>query len=380
MAKKKLGLIVNPIAGIGGRVGLHGSDGPEIQQRALALGGVAEANNRTVEALSKMRRIKDEVEIVTYPAEMGETAARESGSLPYVIGSIQSGATTAQDTRNAAEAMLRLNVDLMLFAGGDGTARDICDVLGDKLTVLGVPAGVKIHSAVFAVNARSAGELALRYLHGEFPRTREAEVIDVAEESFRQGIISTRLYGYLRIPLERRLTQGAKEPSPASERESLEGIAAEVTGRMSEEALRTSEDCLYIVGPGTTTRAITSRLGVGKTLVGVDVLHRGKAIASDVSEQDLIRLVAGHRAKIIITPIGGQGYLFGRGNQQISPRVIRLVGRDNVVVVATPDKIHSLRGRPLLVDTGDEQVDKMLEGYIRIVTGYREEAVYRVSS
>ncbi len=373
MPKKRLGLIVNPIAGIGGRVGLHGSDGPEIQQRALALGARPEANNRTVEALARVRVIRDDLEIVTYPAEMGETAARDSGFIPSVTGSIQAGVTTARDTRDAAEAMLNLNVDLMLFAGGDGTARDVYDAIGDRLAVLGIPAGVKIHSAVFAVNARSAGELALLYLRGNSSRTREAEVIDVAEESFRQGVISTRLYGYLRIPFEPRLIQGAKEPSRASERESLAGIAAEVIAQMSE-------DNLYIIGPGTTTRAITSKLGLNKTLVGVDVVYKGKTMVADANEKELIRLLEEHRAKIIITPIGGQGYLFGRGNQQISPSVIRMVGRDNVVVIATPDKIHSLRGRPLLVDTGDEQVDKMLNGYIRVVTGYRELVVYKVSS
>ena len=372
MVMKRLGLIVNPIAGIGGRVGLHGSDGVEIQKRALALGAVPEANHRAVEALARLGPIQKEIEVVTCPAEMGEEAAKSCGLGADIIGSVQIGATTADDTRAAAEAMRQLNVDLLLFAGGDGTARDICSAVGERLPVLGIPAGVKIHSAVFAVNARSAGDLAVSYLRGNIPRTREAEVVDIDEESFRLGIISTRLYGYLAIPSEPRLIQGMKSPSRASEQESLAGIAAHVVAQMDE-------DNLYIIGPGTTTRAITAKLGLTKTLIGVDVVFKGEIIAADVSEQELLRLLGERKAKIILTPIGGQGCLFGRGNQQLSPAVIKRVGKDNIVVVATPDKINALAGRPFWVDTGEQEVDRMLAGYVNVITGYRERAIYRIA-
>jgi predicted polyphosphate/ATP-dependent NAD kinase len=369
--KRKLGLIVNPIAGLGGRVGLKGSDGAEIQKKALELGAVPQSLNRAVQALERIASLKDDLEIVTYPSEMGEDSAKKCGFDPLVVGSIKKGKTTAEDTKNAAKETLRLGMDLLLFAGGDGTARDICDVIGERLTVLGIPTGVKIHSAVFAISPRSTGDLAVLYLRGGCG-IREAEVLDIDEEALRQGIVSAKLYGYLRIPFQRRLIQGVKTPSSGGEKEAMEAIACEIMDRMKD-------DCVYVIGPGTTTRAITSKLGLNKTLIGVDAVFKGKLVGTDVNEAQLLELLEKRKAKIIITPIGGQGYIFGRGNQQISPEVIKKVGRDNIRVVATPEKINSLRGRPLLVDTGDRAVDRMLSGYIRVVTGYNEEIMYKIS-
>jgi predicted polyphosphate/ATP-dependent NAD kinase len=259
----------------------------------------------------------------------------------------------------------------LLFAGGDGTAGDIYNAIGDGLPVLGIPAGVKIHSAVYATNPASAGDLAVSYLRGKVSNLREAEVMDIDEEAFRQGVVSAKLYGYLRIPFERRLVQGLKAPSSPGEQAAMAAIAADVVSNMED-------GWLYIIGPGTTTRAITSRLGLDKTLIGVDVVTAGKMIAADVNESQLLKLVEGRKAKIVVTPIGGQGCIFGRGNQQISPTVIEKVDRDNIIVVSTSGKIHSLGGRPLWVDTGDRKVDEMLSGYIRVVTGYNERIVYRV--
>jgi predicted polyphosphate/ATP-dependent NAD kinase len=369
--KRKLGLIVNPIAGLGGRVGLKGSDGAEIQKKALELGAVPQSLNRAVQALERVTSIKDDLEIITYPSEMGEDATKECGFDPIVVGSIRKGKTTAEDTKNAAREMLRLGVDLLLFAGGDGTARDIYDAIGEGMPVLGIPAGVKIHSAVFGISPRSAGNLAVLYFRGRCD-VREAEVMDVDEEAIRQGIVSAKLYGYLRIPFEKRLIQGVKTPSSGGEKEAMEAIAYEIVDAMKD-------DYLYIIGPGTTTRAITSKLGLNKTLVGVDVILNRRLAGTDVNEAQLLRLLEKRKAKIIITPIGGQGYIFGRGNQQISPEVIKKVGRDNIMVVAAPEKINSLRGRPFLVDTGDRAVDRMLSGYIRVVTGYNEHVIYKIS-
>jgi len=368
---KGLGLIVNPVAGIGGRVGLKGSDGAEIQKKALALGAVPQSLNRAIQALERLKPV-DELEIITYPGEMGEEEARACGLEPTVIGSIRPGETTPEDTMNAAREMLRLHVDLLLFAGGDGTARDICDATGEELPALGIPAGVKIHSAVFGANPISAGDLAASYLRGKVSNLREAEVMDIDEEAVRQGIVSARLYGYLRVPFQRRLLQGLKTPSSPGERAAMASIAADVVRNMED-------GWLYIIGPGTTTRAITSRLGLDKTLIGVDVVSEGKLVAADVNESQLLELLEGHKAKIVVTPIGGQGCIFGRGNQQISPKVIKKVGRENILVVSTTGKIHSLRGRPLWVDTGDRAVDEMLSGYTRVITGYDEQIVYKVS-
>jgi len=368
---KRLGLIVNPIAGIGGRVGLKGSDGAEIQKKALELGAVPQSLNRATQALERIKSIED-LELITYPSEMGEDAARACGFEPTVIGSIKQGETTPQDSKNAAQEMQRSKVDLLLFAGGDGTARDIYSAIGEGLPVLGIPAGVKIHSAVFATSPLSAGELAVSYLQGRVSSLKEAEVMDVDEEAFRQGIVAAKLYGYLKIPFQRRLVQSLKVASSPGEESSLEEIASYVVDRMED-------DSLYIIGPGTTTRAITSKLGLSKTIIGVDVVFKGKLLAADVNESQLLKLLEGRKAKIIVTPIGGQGCIFGRGNQQISPEVIKKVGKEHIIVVSTPEKINSLGGRPLWVDTGDQGTDRMLSGYIRVITGYNEQVICKVS-
>lgn len=372
--KRRLGLVVNPVAGLGGRVALKGSDGTLVQRRARELGADPQAGERARQALEALLAIRSEMELLTYPSEMGEEAARRSGFVPTVVGTIREGRTTAEDTKRAAEEMERRRVSLLLFAGGDGTARDVYDAVGERLPVLGIPAGVKMHSAVFAVSPRCAGGLALSYLRGRVPRLREAEVMDVDEEGLRRGVVSTRLYGYLRVPAEPRLLQTAKAPSAVGEAASMEAIAGEVVARMEEGTL-------YLVGPGTTTRAILNRLGLEKTLLGVNAVRGGRLVAADASEARLLDLLQGGLpAKVLVTPIGGQGYLFGRGNQPLSPEVIRRVGKENLVVVATPTKIAALRGRPFLVDTGDPDLDRELSGYVPVVTGYREGVIYRVSS
>jgi predicted polyphosphate/ATP-dependent NAD kinase len=367
-----LGLIVNPIAGIGGRVGLKGSDGAAIQAKALALGAVPRSLERAAQALQRTKRVK-ELDVIVFPREMGEDTARVCGYEPAVIGAITPGATAASDTQQAALQMRRLDIDLLLFAGGDGTARDIHAAVADTLPVLGIPAGVKIHSAVFGTNPISAGDLAALYLEGRVSDLREAEVLDIDEDAMRRGTVSARLYGYLKIPYRGSLVQSLKAPSAPGEQAAMEAIACDIVDGMEV-------DWLYVIGPGTTTRAITAELGLEKTLIGVDVVRNRELVARDVNERQLLELLEGKQAKIVVTPIGGQGYIFGRGNQQISPLVIQQVGRENVIVISTTSKIFSLLGRPLLVDTGNRQVDALLGGYISVITGYDQEMIYRVSS
>ncbi|HUW96697.1 MAG TPA: ATP-NAD kinase family protein [Anaerolineae bacterium] len=369
---KRLGLIVNPVAGLGGRVGLKGSDGEEIQRKALELGAVSESPERASRSLEMLMPLRERLEIVTCAGEMGEDVVAPSGLEARVIGSIGPGGTTADDTITAAIEMQRLGVDLLLFAGGDGTARDIFAAVGLDLPVLGIPAGVKIHSAVFATSPATAGELAASYLRGDVSALREAEVMDVDEEAFRRGVLSAQLYGYLRIPFRRAWVQAAKAATGPGEETVQRAIAVEIVDGMED-------DWLYILGPGTTTRAIASHLGLEKTLLGVDVVRGGEIIAADVGETQLLELLRGGRAKIVVAPIGGQGFIFGRGNQQISPQVISRVGKENTIVVSTPEKINCLGGQPLLVDTGDRGVDEMLGGYVRVVTGHAEQILYRVS-
>jgi predicted polyphosphate/ATP-dependent NAD kinase len=268
--------------------------------------------------------------------------------------------------------MSALDVDLILFAGGDGTARDVCSAMPSQFPCLGIPAGVKVHSAVYATNPQHAGELAGMYLKGR-ARLREAEVLDLDEDAYRAGRISTRLYGTLHVPYRPLWRQNQKAPSPAAEARQAEAIAADIVEQMQAGVA-------YILGPGTTTRAIARTLTVEKTLVGVDVVRDGQLVAKDVTQAQLLSLTETMPARIIVTPIGGQGFLFGRGNQQIGPEVIRRVGRENIIVVSAPDKLRALRLQPLLVDTGDAVTDGLLAGYFSVVTGYKERMVYKVVS
>jgi predicted polyphosphate/ATP-dependent NAD kinase len=370
---KTLGLIVNPVAGMGGRVGLKGTDGAEIQRICRQMGAKPEAPGRAAEALKQLEPIRDQVEIVTYPYDMGEDEAKAAGFTPRVIGTIEKDCTTFQDTRRAAEELKREGVDLILFAGGDGTARDVYAAVQDTVVALGIPAGVKIHSAVFATTPRTAGQLVLQYFLGKARQLKEAEVMDIDEEAFRQGRVSAELFGYLKIPYEKNLVQSMKAGRASSEESDLEMISYYICDEMQP-------DVLYILGPGTTIRGIKNRLNPDNTLLGVDVALDKKIIARDVSEQALLELMDAKPAKIVVTVIGGQGYIFGRGNQQISSRVIRQAGRENILVVATKDKITALAGKPLLVDTGDEETNAYLAGYMRVIAGYYEQFVFRVSA
>jgi len=369
---KKLGVIVNPIAGLGGRVGLKGTDGDEIVRMARQLGAEPEAPVRATEALRVISKIKDRIEVLTYPDEMGEDACREAGLNSKVIGAIRSGTTTSEDTVKAARELVAEGVDLLLFAGGDGTAANIYDAIRHKVPALGIPAGVKIHSAVYAVTPRSAGHVAVMFLEGGLTKNRVAEVMDIDEDAFRDGFITAKLHGTLRVPEESRYVQGAKAGGIQSEKEALQGIAASVIAAMAEM------DHYFIIGSGTTTRLIMVNLGLENTLLGVDVVQNKRLVAKDVTEKQLLDLTDGKDAKIVVTVIGGQGHIFGRGNQQISPRIIRRVGRENIIIVASKEKLAALRGKPLLVDTGDEALNEALSGYLRVTTGYRDFVMYKV--
>lgn len=369
---KRIGLIINPIAGMGGRVGLKGTDGVDAFERARALGAAPVSSDRAWIALKVLiNRIGSDLIVLTPPGAMGEHLALSRGMAPGVIGNFTAGATGPEDTKRAAQAIVEAGVELLLFAGGDGTARDIYEAVGLGPPVLGIPTGVKMHSSVYATTPRAAGELAARFLTLPNQPCRESEVMDIDEDAFRQGRVSARLYGFLYVPYQRSLVQGLKAGSRAGEG-GLTGIAADIAERMRDGAL-------WILGPGTTTRAIADRLGEQKTLLGVDLYSRGEAMSMDAAEQDILRHLDGQPARIVVTPIGGQGYLFGRGNQQLSPEVIRRAGKANIIVVATTGKLTGLAGEPLLVDTGEVELDRELAGFMRVVTGYHQESVQRIA-
>lgn len=370
---KKLGLIVNPRAGLGGRVGLKGSDGEAIQRRAKELGAKGEASKKAKRALEILKKeMKDtKLEIITYPKEMGEDVALQCDLPTRAIGSIQSGDTRSEDTKRAARDLLERGIDLLLFAGGDGTARDIFDAIGCDAPALGIPAGVKIHSAVYSTSPIAAGELAASFLKGRTIALRESEVMDIDERAFREERLSATLYGYMMVPYEENLVQDLKAGSLASDAKATNSIACQVVEEMEDGVI-------YLIGPGTTTRAVMERLNLPSSLLGVDGVLDKILVGRDLSERGILNLIEGRKAKILVTAIGGQGYIFGRGNQPLSPKVIRSVGRDNILVIATRNKLSSLRGRPLLVDTGDEEIDRLLAGYQRVLVDYGQEVVYKV--
>jgi predicted polyphosphate/ATP-dependent NAD kinase len=363
--------LVNPIAGIGGKAALKGSDDAELLAAAIQRGAQPVAPARAEAALRALAEAAGRIELLTARGAMGEHEARALGLEPRVVHEVGEP-TSAADTRAAAVALADLGVDLLLFVGGDGTAVDVLAAIGSRVPVLGVPAGVKMHSACFAVSPGAAGEAARRFLEDRSRRTTETEVMDVDEDALRAGSVSARLHGYLRTPEDRHRIQSAKSRSGAGERLAQEEIARYLV----DERLG---DRLWLVGPGTTTRVLFDALQLPKTLLGVDAVRGGELVAGDADEQGLLELVAEPGAGVILTPVGGQGFLLGRGNQQLSARVIERVGRDGILVCATGAKLAALGGRPLLVETGDPGLDELLAGYTRVVTGYGREVVYRVA-
>jgi predicted polyphosphate/ATP-dependent NAD kinase len=366
---KRIGIVVNPIAGIGGRVGLKGSDGQEILQKALSLGEQLVAPNRTLEALRELAVLNPQVQLICYPHEMGQDEALQAGFLPRVVGHITKGATTAEDTKRAVKELSAEGIDLLLFTGGDGTARDILDVLEGDLPVLGIPSGVKTYSSVFAESPRAASKLIKMYLQEELP-TQLGEVLDIDEEAYRKGELSVKIYGYLLTISEPVLIQESKSVTILSENEFSNQIA--IAKRVVEDMV---DGDLYILGPGTTTKAIADYLGLEKTTLGVDLIENRKIVIKDANESQIISAVKGKRAWIIVSLIGRQGYIFGRGNQQISPSVIRLVGRDHIIVIATRRKQVNIER--LRVDTYDFEVDQMLQGFYKVIVDYNESVVMR---
>jgi predicted polyphosphate/ATP-dependent NAD kinase len=360
---KTVGFIVNPVAGMGGAVGLKGTDGKAILNKAISLGAKPIASARAEAFLNELSPIKNSICLLVGAGDMGETEAEKCKYTYRVIGEKRQE-TSSEDTKTIAQGIADAHVDLLVFCGGDGTTRDIQKTVDMKLPVLGVPTGVKMHSAIFAVNPQAAARVAFRFLNGELP-LREAEVMDVDEQAFREGRLSAELFGYMLSPYEPHLIQANKMASPMTvdEVRNQAAIAIYIIESMQP-------DTLYIVGPGTTTRTISDLLDQKKTLLGVDLFFNKKIIANDVNEKQILQAINGKSVKIIVTLIGGQGFVFGRGNQQISANVIGQVGLDNVVVVATTSKLHNLKS--LKVDTGDAALDSEFRARkLKVIVDYK---------
>lgn len=372
-APVRLGLVVNPVAGVGGRVGLKGSDGEAVQRRAAALGAVPQAGVRTIRALRRLASI-DDLEVLAAPGAMGAHEAQAVGLRTTVLPATAQGATSADDTRSAAAELVRRGVDLLVFAGGDGTACDVHDAVGARVPVLGVPTGVKMHSGVFAASPEAAGEAAAAWLLDPRPeRLTDAEVADIDEAAVRRDRIATRLHGHARVPRDRARVLAAKGSPARDATVELEGACARVVADLPPGTL-------LLVGPGTSTSRALTRQGLPATLLGVDALLDGAPVGVDLDERGILALLAEHdRAVLLLGVVGGQGALLGRGNQQLSPAVLRRVGRDGLRVVASRDKLAALSPGALRVDTGDPELDRTLAGHLPVRVSARETVVMSVT-
>jgi predicted polyphosphate/ATP-dependent NAD kinase len=347
-----IGLIVNPVAGLGGPVGLKGTD--HVAEEALNRGAVPQAERRAVRMLEHLRPDLHS-DILTCGGSMGENAAEKAG-INHTVVYNPGYPTTRSDTVEAARIMESdRNVDLLLFCGGDGTARDVSSAV--TLPILGIPAGCKMYSACFAVTPEAAAQAARSFM--EVREVELSEILDIDEELYRKGKFSVKLFGHARVP-KSQVVQGSKMMYQSTLKDAIALFIQELA----------REDTLYIIGAGTTTEKIKEALTTEKTLLGVDAIKGKTMVKKDCSEQDLLTLLRREKkAQIIVSPIGGQGFIFGRGNQQISPEVIKTVGPANVMVVAAPEK---LQATPFLhVDTGDPEVDLKLKGEILVVCGYQ---------
>jgi len=370
-----MGFLVNPIAGMGGRVGLKGTDG--VEKNALTLGAKPVAPTRAVELLRRLKELQltATLNLLTCPGVMGADEVKSAGLRAETLSMVLKSKTTAEDTKLATKLMAKAKVDLIVFVGGDGTARDIFDALqgANGMPVLGVPSGVKMYSGIFAASPADAAEVVQAFAERE-AQLMDFEIMDADEKAIRTDHFSVRLHGFLKGPFVPMRLLGSKQVTPETldEHENQMAAARFVVEEMDPKAT-------YILGPGTTVKCIADLLGVEKTLLGVDI-YRDKRVTKDVNEEKILREIKDWRNTwIVLSPIGRQGMLLGRGNQQISPEVVRRVGEERIIVAATRSKIQGIEGGVLRVDTGDPRVDESLRGYIKVAIDYREWRLMQVT-
>ncbi|MEK6988096.1 MAG: ATP-NAD kinase family protein [Candidatus Thermoplasmatota archaeon] len=378
---KRVGFLVNPIAGMGGRLGLKGTDGLAEQAQAAGAEPVAPRRaDRFLEHFRDLRRLEAALDVqwLTCSGPMGGEALRRAQEPANRIEVLYEDRppTRASDTRAAVEAFTKAHADLVVFCGGDGTARDVADAAGDAVPILGIPSGVKMHSAVFAVDPAAASEILAAFLRGQL-RVGEAEILDLDEEAYRRGEWKVRLYLTAKTLVEPHLVQAGKMMFAEVSEAAVRGELVEHFRELFEE----EPDTLFLLGPGSTLESIAHGLSLEKTLLGIDAILGGKTIAKDLTEKGLLALLDRHpRATLVVSPIGAQGFILGRGNLQISPAVLRRIGTRNLTVVATPAK---LAATPVLrVDSGDESLDAEIrrKEYLFVLIGYRTTKLHPIQS
>lgn len=364
----ELGLIINPIAGLGGPMALKGSDIGSIRALAAQNNVSPRARMRTAQALELLLPYKEQLFFHTASGEMGEMLLKEL-NFDYDVAYQAPVATTAEDTLKAAKAIAKLKPLLILFTGGDGTARNMADVLGTDLPALGIPAGVKMHSAVFASTPRDAGRLLERLISRSSLSSQHREVMDIDEGELRKGRVISRLYGYMSVPYEKSLLQNRKAGRLQSEVSALRGIARRVIGEMQP-------DVIYLMCGGSTVKAVMDEMSISGTLLGVDIVQNGRLIKADATAADIEKAVVGKPFRAVLTVIGSQGYIIGRGNQQLSQKVLKSMTQQDIILIATKEKLLSILGEPMRIDTGDPELDASMAGHYKVTVGYDEYVVY----
>lgn len=365
----RLAVVVNPDAGLGGKLGFKGSDGRAAEARAA--GAQDRAGPRMRICLEKLAELaREPIEILAWDGRMGGE---------WIPGEYTSTGKTPEttDATSTSEFIKAHSPDLFLYAGGDGTTRDIVEALGEReIPLVGVPGGVKMHSGCFATTPKAAAEVVWSFFTGDLMVAR-TEVMDLDEEVYRKGEWKVRMYGEAFTPASPRWMQGAKEQvQRESEEETLEAMSSHVANLVEE-----NPDLMLVWGSGGTLRQMCKQNGHESTLLGIDIQHSGKTY-NDLNESSLLEIINQHQGeiKLLLSPMGGQGFLIGRGNLQLSPDVLRAIGTDNILGIATPAKLLGLN--ELRIDTGDEDLDAEIRSkkYLKVLQGYRTTRVIRVAN
>jgi predicted polyphosphate/ATP-dependent NAD kinase len=376
----RIGFLINPIAGMGGRVGLKGTDG--VVAEAVRRGAEPVANLRALEALKEFKLLLDHsthpptVDWLTVSGVMGHDALQFVGFSAIEVAHTAAPEPSAKDTRKVVAKFLAAGVDLVLFSGGDGTARDVCAVTGEATPVLGIPAGVKMYSGVFGVTPAATGEMLMRYLTHEIGLAR-VEIVDLDEDKYRRDEWAVRLYMSAQTPFEPTYLQSAKALISGADEDAIKHDIAE----QLREEIEAKPGTLFLLGPGSTVQAVGRALQIDKTLLGIDGVADGKIVGKDLAERQILDLLDRYPdRKLVLSPIGAQGFLLGRGNQPLSPAVIRRIGADNIIVLSTPAK---LARTPLLrFDSGDAALDADMisRKFFAVIIGYHRIRLVKVAA
>ncbi|KZX81681.1 hypothetical protein A3715_06670 [Oleiphilus sp. HI0009] len=369
-------LVINPVAGLGGPSGFKGSDAVDTAERARALGITSAIPGKIQQIIEGLSDSLDQIEFLIPSGTMGEDyfTQLDHAKLMYKVVYSAPSETTAQHTQEAVNILSSFSPDLLLFAGGDGTARDVCASINNEQVCLGIPSGVKMHSGVFAITPQAVVSIIKSMLARKLVAVTEAEVRDIDERSFQEGRVVTKHFGELLVPDDQLLVQCVKCSGLPDDQLSLDDIAAFVSETLED-------DVLYLFGSGGSLRHIKEFVGIDEpTLLGVDAWYNGECIAKDANEPVLIDLLGNYpKAKLFLSVIGGQGVVLGRGNQQLSVRVLRMLGITNIQFVGTQEKLHALEGKALQVDSGDDALNQEISGYRPILCGYHDYVLYDIA-